>query len=357
MAYYNASELKAKLNGGKTRELVMGKNEQKSIWIPKDAFFFVRKHYEIQKVPGVTTNKKSCWCLNTEYGKDSKQCRICNHINDLWNKWRNTSNKEEKQKLQLLINRFNGEYFYVNAIDFSDPEQKFVAVKFTPAKIREVMNVIERHQIEHIKWLYKKIITPMANGKDKVGYVLTELIDDKEAIELASHYEELASRDYDKGGLIDLESAYYKKQTPEELEAYLTSTFTEDDSDCDSEVDVLETNTGKKSEPTANVIVNKQETTSIDSLSLNDGLSLDDDLSLDDLSLDDKVKLVKLTPEFINKNKNDRKLVGSIIEHFNEKGWIKSTNDYAGDIKLVYAYVKSNNVEIPESLFGDVVPF
>lgn len=362
MAYYNASELKSKLSGGKTRELNMGKNEQKMIWIPRDQFFFLKKHYEIQKVPGVTTNRKSCWCLNLDYGKDNKECKICNYVSELWGKWRGTSNKDEKLKIQGLINRLNSEYFYVNGVDMADPDLKFVAVRFTPSKIRDIMNVIEHTSIERIKWLYKKSVTPMANGKERVAYTLTELIDDKDAIELSHQYDELAGRPYDSGGLIDLDSAYGKKQTAEELENYLT-TRTEEASDDDTldsyNDDDVPTNKTKSNAP--NTTVNKTETKSIsdlDDVSLDDAdLSLDDGLSLDDLSLDDKDKMVIITPDFINTNKNNKSIINPIIEHFNNKKYIVATDNYAQDIKLVYAYLKANKVEVPESLVSDVVTF
>lgn len=347
MAYYNASELKSKLSGGKTRELVMGKNEQKMIWIPKDEFFFVRKHYEIQRVPGVKTSKKSCWCLNTEYGKDNKKCMICNYVDELWKKWRSTTNKEEKLKIQGFINRLNGEYFYVNGIDMSDPELKFVAIKFTTSKVRDIMNVVEKHQIDHIKWLYKKTVTPMSNNKDKIGYVLTELIDDKDAIELAQKYDELIERDYEKGGLVDLENGFGRKQTEEELTSYLTEVSTEsDEEESSSDLDVLDS--------APDVTVNKTKTTTVDELSLDDismGESLDDDLSLDDVE-----KMAPLTLDFIQKHKNDRNMINPIIEYFDEKGYIKMEDDYLKDIKALYAYLKANKVEVPESLLNDVVP-
>jgi len=353
MAYYNASELKSKLSGCKTRVLAMGKNEQKMIWIPKDEFFFVRKHYEIQKVPGVKTNKKSCWCLNTEYGKDNKKCMICNYVDELWKKWRSTTNKEEKLKIQAIINRLNGEYFYVNGIDMSDAELKFVAIKFTTSKVRDIMNVVEKHQIDRIKWLYKKTVTPMSNNKDKIGYVLTELIDDKDAIELGQKYDELVEREYEAGGLVDLENGFGKKQTEEELTSYLTAVSNEsDEEESSSGVDVFDI--------APDVKVNKSKTTTVDEMSLDDismDESLSDDLSLDDLSLDDVEKMAPLTLDFIQANKNNRDMINPIIEYFNEKGFIKMEHDYLKDIKALYAYLKNNKVEVPENLVDDLIQF
>lgn len=375
MAYFTAKELKSKMSGGGSRNSRELKHEGTvKLWIPNEQFFYARKHYNLHMVPVVKSAAKSCWCTNTSPDLPNK-CPVCDYIQELWKEWRGTSNKDEKAKIQGIINKIVDEKYWVNAIDLNDKEQKFIAVKFTASRLKEIFTIIEKDAIGGIIWSYKKTISKNKDGSDRVSYSLTESTDDTRAHELMENYDFLWGRTFDLGGPIDLEKVYGKDQTYDQLHDYLTKAGSEDDSDSeldDSDIssldDVAKPEPAKstaKAAPKATAtpkpaVKAKEEDLSLDNLSLDgDDLSLDiESLSLDaddELSLDDvvTVKMVKMPKDFIAKNIKNRQLLSQVIEYFKENGILVITGDMKQDVNAINNHLKTNEVEVPESLLEE----
>lgn len=374
MAYFNARELKDKMSGGSRNVRELKHEGTVKLWIPNEEFFYARKHFNLHLAPSVKSGVKSCWCTNTS-PQLTEKCDVCDDIQDLWKQWRD-ANEKDKQKLQGIINKLVDEKYWVNAIDISDGEQKFIAVKFTGSRMREILTVIEKHAINTIIWSYKKSVTKNKDNSERVSYGLTEDTDSPKAHELAQNYEFLWGRSFEEGGPVDLEKAYGKQQSYEQLHNYLTKKTTEDD---DAELDEDETmslddvskpkttttlNPSKAPATTKAQVAAKEEDISLDNLSLDgdedlslDSLSLDgDELSLDDLDTTTKVKMITIPKDFIAKNLKNRQLLSQIIEYFNDKNIVKSVNDLSKDVNAINKHLKTNDVEVPESLLEESIP-
>lgn len=383
MAFFNARELKEKMSGGGRNVRELKHEGTVKLWIPNEEFFYARKHFNLHMTPVVKSGAKSCWCMNTS-PQLTEKCPICDYIQTLWKEWREAAEKE-KQKIQAIINKLIDEKYWINAIDISDSEQKFIAVKFTASRIKEILTIIEKHPINTILWSYKKSVTKNKDNSDRVSYSLTEDTDHPKALELSENYDFLWGRSFEEGGPVDLEKAYGKQQTYEQLCDYLTKHRGDDEGDAelvDDETMSLDDVTSKPkatvSKPattapkttttTKPTVKPKEDDISLDNLSLDgdgdlslesDQLSLDgDELSLDgdELSLDDltpKVKMVAMPKDTIVKNIKNRQLLSQIIEYFVDQKFIKSENDMNKDVNAVNKYLKANDVEVPESLLEE----
>lgn len=378
MAFFNARELKEKMSGGGRNVRELKHEGTVKLWIPNEEFFYARKHFNLHLAPSVKSGVKSCWCTNTS-PQLTEKCDVCDDIQALWKQWREAGEKD-KQKIQGVINKLVDEKYWINAIDVSDSEQRFIAVKFTASRIKEILTIIEKHPINTIIWSYKKSITKNKDNSERVSYSLTEDADHPKALELSQNYDFLWGRSFEEGGPVDLEKAYGKQQTYEQLHDYLTKHRSEDDSEAelaeDEAMSLDDVATSKpKPTPTASKPATttalkttpktKEEDISLDNLSLDgdsdlsldsEQLSLDgDELSLDDLDTAPKVKMVSMPKDTIVKNIKNRQLLSQIIEYFVEQKFIKSENDMNKDVNAVNKYLKANDVEVPETLLEESI--
>jgi hypothetical protein len=376
MAYFTAKELKSKMSGGARNSRELKHEGTIKLWIPNEQFFYARKHFNLHMVPMVKSSAKSCWCMNTS-PELTERCPICDYIQTLWKEWREAS-KESKEKIQGVINKLVDEKYWVNAIDLSDKEQKFIAVKFTASRMKEILTIIEKDPVDGIIWSYKKTSGKDKSGKERISYSLTESTDDARAHELKENYDFLWGRNFEQGGPIDLEKVYGKTQTYDQLHDYLTKSNGEDESDAeldDSEVSTLDdvakpvtkTATAKTTTqtPTKTTVKPKEDDLSLDNLSLDsdndlsldtESLSLDgdDELSLDDISAP-IVKKVKMPKDFIVKNLKNKQLLSQVIEHFKEEKILEITGDMKKDVNAINNYLKTNDLEVPESLLEESI--
>ena len=378
MAFFNARELKEKMSGGGRNVRELKHEGTVKLWIPNEEFFYVRKHFNLRLAPSVKSGVKSCWCTNTS-PQLTEKCDVCDDIQALWKQWRDAGEKD-KQKIQGVINKLVDEKYWINAIDISDSEQRFIAVKFTATRIKEILTIIEKHPINTIIWSYKKSITKNKDNSERVSYSLTEDADHPKALELSQNYDFLWGRSFEEGGPVDLEKAYGKQQTYEQLHDYLTKHRSEDDSEAElAEDEVMSLDDVATSKPKPAPVASKPATTtalkttpktkeediSLDNLSLDgdsdlsldsEQLSLDgDELSLDDLDTAPKVKMISMPKDTIVKNIKNRQLLSQIIEYFVEQKFIKSENDMNKDVNAVNKYLKANDVEVPETLLEESI--
>lgn len=379
MAFFNARELKEKMSGGGRNVRELKHEGTVKLWIPNEEFFYARKHFNLHLAPSVKSGVKSCWCTNTS-PQLTEKCDVCDDIQALWKQWRDAGEKD-KQKIQGVINKLVDEKYWINAIDVSDSEQRFIAVKFTASRIKEILTIIEKHPINTIIWSYKKSITKNKDNSERVSYSLTEDADHPKALELSQNYDFLWGRSFEEGGPVDLEKAYGKQQTYEQLHDYLTKHRSDDDSEAElAEDEVMSLDDVATSKPKPTPAASKPATTtapkttpkpkeediSLDNLSLDgdsdlsldsEQLSLDgDELSLDDLDNAPKVKMVQMPKDFIVKNIKNRPLLSQVIEYFVEQKFIKAENDMNKDVNAVNKYLKANDVEVPESLLEESIP-
>ncbi len=374
MAYFNARELKEKMSGGSRNVRELKHEGTVKLWIPNEEFFYARKHFNLHLAPSVKSGVKSCWCTNTS-PQLTEKCDVCDDIQALWKQWREASDKD-KQKIQGIINKLVDEKYWINAIDISDGEQKFIAVKFTASRVREILTIIEKHPINTIIWSYKKSISKNKDNSERVSYSLTEDTDSPKANELAQNYEFLWGRSFEEGGPVDLEKAYGKQQTYEQLHNYLTKKSADDDAELDEDetMSLEDVSTSKPDHklnaskaatpPKQQAAPPKEDDLSLDNLSLDgdDDLSLDnlslegEELSLDDIDTQPKVKMVVMPKDFIAKNLKNRTLLSQIVEYFNDNNIVKSENDLSKDVNAINKHIKTNDVEVPESLLEESIP-
>lgn len=381
MGYFTAKELKSKMSGGSRNSRELKHEGTVKLWIPNEQFFYARKHFNLHMVPIVKSNAKSCWCMNTSPELNEK-CPVCDFIQELWKEWRETSNKDEKTKIQGVINKIVDEKYWVNAIDLNDKEQKFIAIKFTASRLKEILAIIEKDPIDGIIWSYKKTMSKNKDGSDRVSYSLTESTDDARAHELKENYDFLWGRTFEQGGPIDLEKVYGKTQTYEQLHDYLTKANSEEESDAELDEDEVTSlddvnassktktdasKTAPKIQPTTapkTTVKPKEDDLSLDNLSLDsdndisldtESLSLDgdDELSLDDIAI--PPKMITLPKDIIAKNLKNKQLLSQIIEYFKEKGILAITDDLKKDVNAINNYLKTNDVEVPESLLEESI--
>jgi len=409
MALYSASELRSKISHGKRemREFEPKLGKLYHLWIPKNAMFYVKKHFNIHSVPEAKNCRiKAVTCINTDPDTPKRKCPICDHIQALWESWRKESDKKEKKKIQGQINALSAEYVYINAIDVNDADLPFVALRLTKGLLENFVMATQDTPVENIIWQYKKMDK---NGKTE--YTFLESPNDPKAIELCKDYDTLAAREFADGGPIDLEAAL-AYDTTEKKYLELLSGEESDDSDDDDEKPTAQKKSTAAAKP--KVVVDDDDSLSLDDveddkpvtkkaepakttpkaapkkeesddLELSDDLGLDDvetkpktdkkaapaaakpkdddislddtDISLDDLDLDDldakEATKISVDANSLNENKKNIAYVNQVITVLVSDKKMTKTGDYATDLKAAYAVLKKNNLTIQI----DEVPF
>ena len=409
MALYSASELRSKISHGKRemREFEPKLGKLYHLWIPKNAMFYVKKHFNIHSVPEAKNCRiKAVTCINTDPDTPKRKCPICDHIQAMWEMWRKESDKKEKKKIQGQINSLSAEYVYINAIDVNDADLPFVALRLTKGLLENFVMATQDTPVENIIWQYKKMDK---NGKTE--YTFLESPNDPKAIELCKDYDTLAAREFADGGPIDLEAAL-SYDTTEKKYLELLSGEESDDSDDDDEKPTAQKKSTAAAKP--KVVVDDDDSLSLDDveddkpvtkkaepakttpkaapkkeesddLELSDDLGLDDvetkpktdkkaapaaakpkdddislddtDISLDDLDLDDldakEATKISVDANSLNENKKNIAYVNQVITVLVSDKKMTKTGDYATDLKAAYAVLKKNNLTIQI----DEVPF
>jgi len=422
MGLYSAKEMRSKMSTSKRemREFEPKENKLYHLWIPKDSFYYIKKHFNIHSVPAAKNCKiKAVTCINSDSDMEKRRCPICEHIEGLWEQWRAEKGKAEKKAIQNTINRFSAEYIYVNALDVNDADLKFVALRLTKGMMESLSIAVEDTPIENIIWQYKK-----ANKNEKIEYTFLESPNDPRAIELCKEYDTLAERTFADGGPVDLIAALSYDTTEKKYLELLAGAEHDDDDSGDDDKPVSKkveskpkaTATKKKvdveiedddsislddveMEDTKKKVETKVETkkkveTADDDLELDDDFGLDevpekkaetkkaevkvetkkpveskeddidlddidlDDLELDDLDLDNEVdEMVDVDAAAVNEHKANKPFIGEVVNVMVKAKYIKRTGDYATDLKAAYAYLKTNKTKVQISKSAVEIPF
>lgn len=413
MALYSASELRSKISHGKRemREFEPKLGKLYHLWIPKNAMFYVKKHFNIHSVPEAKNCRiKAVTCINTDPDSPKRKCPICDHIQNLWEMHRKETDKKEKSKIQAQINSLKAEYVYINAIDVNDADLPFVALRLTKSLLENFVLATQDTDVENIIWQYKKMDK---NGKTE--YTFLESPNDPKAIELCKEYEALSNRPFANGGPIDLEAALSYDTTEKKYLELLSGETSDDSDDGEDEKPTTQKKSAaaakpkvvvddddslslddveddkpvtKKPEPPKTAPKTTQKKDDSDDLELSDDLGLDDvetkpktdkkaapaaakpkdddislddtDISLDDLDLDDldggetdKVTKISVDANSLNENKKNIAYVNQVIAVLVADKKMTKTGDYATDLKAAYAVLKKNNLTIQI----DEIPF
>jgi hypothetical protein len=412
MALYSANELRSKISHGKRemREFDPKVGKLYHLWIPKNALYYVKKHFNIHSVPVAKHCRiKAVTCINTDPDAAKRKCPICDYIQELWETWRKETDKKEKKKIQTTINSLSAEYIYVNAIDINDADLKFVALRLTKGLLENFVMATQDTPVENIIWQYKKM-----DKNGKIEYTFLESPNDPKAIELCKDYETLAARDFNDGGLVDLEAALAYDTTEKKYLELLTGEEQEDDDSDEEEAPKKPAATKAKAAAKPKVEIEDDDSLSLDDidmdeeekpkakaaekpkaavkeeeddLELSDDLGLDeeetkpetnkkadakpstkkaeaevslddDDLSLDDLDIEDldsedSSTTIEVDAAFLNENKSNRAYVDQIIEALVKQKKLKKTDNYVENLKAAYAVMKKNNLKVTI----DEIPF
>ena len=65
--------------------------------------------------------------------------------------------------------------------------------------------------------------------------------------------------------------------------------------------------------------------------------------------------MITLPKDIIAKNLKNKQLLSQIIEYFKEKGILVITDDLKKDVNAINNYLKTNDVEVPESLLEESI--
>lgn len=368
MPIYKLKDLKSKGRFQKPRELELPDGVSRKIWIPEEGFLYHRVHFGIKTFTKYSNSKYDVMeCTNQNFGEDGKGCPICKEVQELWAQWKKADTKEAKKAVTDKINRMTGEYFFFNAIDLESENKQFVSVQFTKSKKDDLIRIGEIYGIDNVIWLYKKKVTGEGKVK-KIEYTLTELTEQDEMIaKYKTKLDEWKSREYEKGGPVDLERAYLRNiRTPEQMLEVLNGGGDDDKSDeSDLNYDASkksQASTQKKEEkPKVDIdesvslslddindpLDSKKstETTSVDSLDLDSNLGLDD-LSLD--SLESPKKKIKVSAQMVNEKRADKVFIEKVVDFLVNSGKMKRLDDYVTNLKTAYAVLKSGEIEMEE---------
>jgi len=227
MALYSASDLKKQLNSGGKKdihEFAPKVNKMYNLWIPRDSFFFLKKHFNLDMVPACDTKMKAITCINSDQEAKAQKCVICEYIDTLWAKWRDTKKATDKKKITDEINRLSAQFVYVNAIDMNDPNKEFIALRLTTSLLETIAIATENTPIENIIWQYKK-----TEKNKRISYIMLEDTDNPKVDAMISQYDVLASREFADGGLNDLEEAFTYPTTEAKYHKLLTGEELADD--------------------------------------------------------------------------------------------------------------------------------
>lgn len=252
MAMYSAKEMKSKIGNGKSkvREMEVKDNKAMKLWIPKDEFIHLVKHFNIQNVEKFKhARSKAVTCINSDVDEEKKVCPVCDYIDSLWKQWRSTVDKDEKLTLQNKINRLIADFYYVNAVnvtgknkdnikellksgDYSD--LKCESLRITPPIFKQICAIIspdddeDGADIATVLWTYKKAVT------GQTRYTITEDIGNPIALLLQKRIEQICGRAEKDGGYIDLDKGYNEHQ---EQKAYIAKLYGDED---EEDADVLD---------------------------------------------------------------------------------------------------------------------
>ena len=295
MAMYSAKEMKSKIGNGKTkvREMEIKDNKTMKLWIPKDEFIHLVKHFNIQKVDKFKhARSKAVTCINSDVDEEKQVCPVCDYINSLWKQWRNTADEDEKKVLQGKINRLIADFYYVNAVnvtgkskeeikellkngDYSD--LKCESLRITPPIFKQICAVISPDdddgvEISTVLWSYKKAVT------GQTRYTINEELNSDIAKLLSKRLEQICGRPERDGGYIDLDKGYNEHQEQKEYIARLYG-------DEEDETDVLDDEEDESPKPVKKPVKKavKKEPEVVED---------EEDVSLDDLD-EEPVKPVK----------------------------------------------------------------
>lgn len=312
MAMYSAKEMKEKMSGHvKVRELELKDNKSVKVWIPKNEFYYEKKHFNIQMVDKFKqASARAVTCINSD--GNVGQCPVCEYIQSLWEKWRKTDDKGEKKELQNIINRLSIDMYYVNVVDITDKAYRCMSLRLTASMFRDISKVIDSEEgdsteIHNVIWTIKK-----TNNNKKITYsVLEDLGDDDGpnpiAVKLTKNMAKICDREEKDGGYINLDKAYSRNLTLSEYNQILFGI----DSESDEEPEQI--STSKKKQP---VKVDEDEKMSLDDIdeepvkkpatqsqSKKQVVEDDDDLDLDD-ELDEKPVKKPAKPAVVEEDDN-----------------------------------------------------
>lgn len=393
MPRYDFKSLKEKAASGKNtkyRSLEPEVGVRYKLWIPSEDFLYKRVHYEIKsRTPFRHTRFDTLDCLNQELGEKGAGCPICATIEPMWDDWNAAKTEKEKKQIQNAINNICAEYFYFNAINLSDPDKKFILVKFTKAKMNELLTKVEdrnkekdkprEYTISDIIWRYKK----SEKGEGKQKKTEYELIDDlavEETDKLRKQLKTLEARDYEDGGRIDLDQMDTRRaRTKEEFleilgESSGSSGSRKSDSSSDDEKDLSDVEEDSEQlsiddiadDTNKDATDKKKDAPKTSAGKKDDEEKLEDEeISLGDLE-DDKQEELELTDEeqpkmitvtaaeFAAKFKakeNDYCIV--VYRYLLDQKKVKEVQGFKDMANAAFAYLKTaKSIEMPEKLLS-----
>ena len=243
MAIYSAKEMKDRMNGGnkKIREFELVDGKTVKLWIPKNEFYYEKKHFNIKMIERFeNATVKAVTCINSE--TKVADCPVCEYIQELWADWKvakSNNDKDGMKKLQGVINRLSADFYYVNVIDLADKSCCCYSLRLTSAMFNNIMKVVcpegeTERDINRFVWTIKKVVT---NTNTK--YIIME--DDgsenptllEEINKRIKNLDKICNREESKGGYIDLEKAYNRNVSVDEYYKKLFGNNVEDDDEDD----------------------------------------------------------------------------------------------------------------------------
>ena len=247
MAMYSAKEMKSKIGNGKSkvREMEIKDNKTMKLWIPKDEFIHLVKHFNIQTVDKFKhARSKAVTCINSDVDEEKQVCPVCDYIASLWKQWRNTVDKDEKQVLQNKINRLMADFYYVNAVNVTGKDKaeikellknndysdlKCESLRITPPIFKQICAVISPDdedgiEISSVLWSYKKAVT------GQTRYTINEETNSDIALLLTKRIDQICNRPEKDGGYIDLDKGYNEHQEQKE---YIAKLYGDEEEDAD----------------------------------------------------------------------------------------------------------------------------
>ena len=287
MAMYSAKEMKSKIGNGKSkvREMEIKDNKTMKLWIPKDEFIHLVKHFNIQTVDKFKhARSKAVTCINSDVDEEKQVCPVCDYIASLWKQWRNTVDKDEKQVLQNKINRLMADFYYVNAVNVTGKDKaeikellknndysdlKCESLRITPPIFKQICAVISPDdedgiEISSVLWSYKKAVT------GQTRYTINEETNSDIALLLTKRIDQICNRPEKDGGYIDLDKGYNEHQEQKE---YIAKLYGDEEEDADV-LDDEEDESPKPAKKTAPKKAVKKEPEVVED---------DEDVSLDEL--------------------------------------------------------------------------
>ena len=313
---YSAKEMKSKIGNGKSkvREMEIKDNKAMKLWIPKDEFIHLVKHFNIQNVEKFKhARSKAVTCINSDVDEEKKVCPVCDYIDSLWKQWRSTVDKDEKLTLQNKINRLIADFYYVNAVnvtgkskddikellksgDYSD--LKCESLRITPPIFKQICAIIspdddeDGADISTVLWTYKKAVT------GQTRYTITEDIGNPIALLLQKRIEQICGRAEKDGGYIDLDKGYNEHQ---EQKAYIAKLYGDED---EEDADVLDDD-----EDEAKPAKKPAKPAPKKAVEEDDDLDIDDELEagkqIEDIDPDEAPAPKKITPAKAAKKPSD----------------------------------------------------